>query len=303
MSIKNTLVAILFIFSSSVSLAMDIDKVPEIKEIPKASIALVGGTFINDEIFNRDLVESKFTVQTDIGESPEIYFARYQGIPFYYVHFHGAGKLLPTWAALYDLGVKEVIGGATAGAINPDMKVYDYIIADDFIDMNVDRPLRFPKKVYHDPEHIPLPRFVPAMDDDLRAILLRHTKSALKDKAWQVHDKGVIVQAKGGRFETVAEIKMFDILGGDLVTMNVPSEIIYARQLGMNYASLMVVSNPAEGVAPWDFSLMKTLYPQINPVSLDIFLSSLVDIAAIGDKPRSLDGLINHPELTSKKQD
>ncbi len=271
-------------------------------ELPKATIAIMGGTFVNDEIFNRNLIQSEFTVDTKIGKSDTIYYAQYKGIPFYYVQMHGQDKLQETWVALYDLGVKEVIGGATAGAINTDMRVYDYIVPTDFIDMNINRPLRFPKKIYRDPDAIPLPRYTPAMDADLRAILLKHTGKALKNKAWTLHDGGVIVQAKGGRFETVAEINMFDQWGGDMVTMNVPSEIIYARQLGMHYAALMVISNPAEGKGAWDFSLMKTLYPQINPVSLDIVLNALPDIVAIGDKPRSLDGLINHPEMTSKEQ-
>jgi 5'-methylthioadenosine phosphorylase len=272
-------------------------------DFPKASIAILGGTFVNDELFNRHLIKSEFTVNTKLGQSAKIYYAEYKNTPFYYVHMHGEGKLLETWTALYDLGVKDVIGGATAGAINTKMKVYDYIVPTDFIDMNVDRPLIFPKFIYRDQSKIPLPRFTPAMDADLRAILLKNTSKALKEKTWNLHDGGVIVQARGGRFETVAEINMFAQWGGDVVTMNVPSEIVYARQLGINYAALIVISNPAEGKGEWDFSLMKTLYPKINPISMDIILDSLGGIAALGDKPRSLDGLINHPELTSKKQE
>ncbi len=276
-----------------------------ITDAPKARIAVLGGTFLNDVILlQKDLIKKEFTIQTKVGTSPKIYYAEWEGIPFYYVHAHGEGKWLETWAALYDLGVQEAIGGATAGGINPKMRVYDYVIPDDFIDMNIDRALSIPHEVYRDPNAIPLPRFTPATDTDIRNILLTETAKALKSdpqyKTYKMHDGGVVVQARGGRFETVAEIKMFAQWGGDVVTMNVPSEMVYARQLGINYAAIIVISNPAEGVGKWDFSLMKELYPKVNPLSLKIVLASLKPIAALQGKPRVSDGLINHPEMTSQ---
>lgn len=274
---------------------------------PKARIAIVGGTFLNDIFFSSNLIKKEFTIETKMGTSPTIYFAEYDGIPFYYVHNHGDGKWQATWVALYDLGVEEVIGGATAGAINKKMAVYDYIVADDLIDMNIDRALSFPKEIYRDPNAIPLPRLTPAMDTDIRNILVAQTKKAFAADSYfkkrTVHDKGVIVQARGGRFETVSEIKAFKQWGGDLVTMSVGTEIVYARQLGINYATLVVVSNPAEGMGTWDFSLMEELYPRINPLSLKIVLESLKPIAALQGKSRVSDGLINHPEMTSKKKE
>lgn len=282
-------------------------------DIPKARIAVLGGTFLNDVIFYREgIIKKSFTIETKVGTSPEIHYAEWQGVPFYYVHNHGGGKWLETWVALYDLGVEEAIGGATAGAINKKMSVYDYIIPDDFIELNVDRPLRIPTEVYRDPNAIPLPRFVPAMDTDIRNILLDETNKAVKtikaeksDKQYKgikVHNGGVIVQARGGRFETVAEIKMMKQWGGDVVTMSVGTEMAYSRMLGINYANIIVISNPAEGMGEWDFSLMEELYPRINPLSLDIVLASLPRVAALQGKPRVSDGLINHPEMTSQKK-
>lgn len=277
-------------------------------DIPKARIAVLGGTFLNDIIFHREgLIQKEFTIETKVGQSPTIYYAEWEGVPFYYVHSHGEGKWLETWVALYDLGVEEAIGGATAGAINKKMGVYDYVIPDDFIEMNIDRPLRIPHEVYRDPNAIPLPRFVPAMDTDIRHILLQQTKKVLKrnkqNRDIDVHEGGVIVQTRGGRFETVAEIKMMQRWGGDLVTMSVGTEISYARMLGINYANIIVISNPAEGMGEWDFSLMTELYPRVNPISLDIVLASLKPVAALQGKPRVSDGLINHPEMTSQKKE
>ena len=276
--------------------------------VPKARIAVLGGTFLNDIIFHREgLIQSEFTIDTKVGKSPTIYYAEYEGLPFYYVDSHGGGKWLETWVALYDLGVEEAVGGATAGAINRSMNVYDYVIPDDFIDLNIDRPIRIPHEVYRDPDAIPLPRFVPAVDTDIRDILLDETRKAILDnKKYEdisIHDGGVIIQSRGGRFETVAEVEMMARMGGDVVTMSVGTEMAYSRMLGINYANIIVISNPAEGRNQWDFSLMEELYPRVNPLSLDIVLAALPRIAGLEGKPRVSDGLINHPEMTSQPTD
>jgi 5'-methylthioadenosine phosphorylase len=228
------------------------------------------------------------------------------GIDFYYVHGHGRPSLQAAWVALYDLGVTEVIGGATAGGINPAMQPYDYVIPHDFIDMNVNRPLSFPREIYRDPDAIPIPRVYPAMDPDLRTILSEETRKRIRADSQfddiDLHEAGVIVQARGGRFETAAEIRMFAQWGGDVVTMNVGTEIAYARMLGMNYACLIAISNPAEGVAPWDFSEMPPLYRRINPLSVEILMAALPRIAGLEGKPRVGDDLVFHPEMTSKPE-
>jgi 5'-methylthioadenosine phosphorylase len=276
-----------------------------VNDFPKAKIAVVGGTFINDALLKKDgLIKGHFTVKTKVGESPKIYYAEVAGTPFYYVHAHGEGKWLETWAALYDLGVRDAIGGATAGGINPAMKLYDYVVPHDFIDLNIDRPLSMPQIVYHDPKSIPLPRYVPAMDPLLRDILVEETRKAVRAMRdyddIQLHEQGVVIQARGGRFETASEIRMFRQWGGDLVTMNVGSEIAYARMMGINYAALVAISNPAEGVGEWDWETIKKVYPRLNPLSLSIVLAAIPRIAAIGDQPRVGDGLRMHPEMTSE---
>jgi 5'-methylthioadenosine phosphorylase len=276
-----------------------------VSDFPRATIAVVGGTFINDALLKKPgLVKGHFTVKTKVGESPRIYYAETGGIPFYYVHAHGEGKWVETWAALYDLGVKEAIGGATAGGINPAMKLYDYVVPHDFIDLNVDRPPAIPQIVHHDPKSIPLPRYIPAMDPLLRDILISETRKALRASHdyddVQLHEQGVVVQARGGRFETASEIRMFRQWGGDLVTMNIATEMAYARMLGIDYASLAAISNPAEGVGEWDWETLKKVYPRLNPLSLTIVLAAIPKIAAIGDRPRVGDGLRMHPEMTSE---
>lgn len=94
----------------------------ELPSLPSAKIAILGGTFLNDYLFATDHLNGYSIIDTRAGPSPRIYYGESEGVPFYYLHFHGEGKWLETWLALRDLGVKEAIGGATAGGISPLLK-------------------------------------------------------------------------------------------------------------------------------------------------------------------------------------
>jgi 5'-methylthioadenosine phosphorylase len=282
-------------------------QLPEIgSEVPEASIAIVGGTFLNDALIDSGLLTKGFRVQTPIGESPKLFYGEIEGVPFYYMHGHGGQKYLAGWAALYQLGVREVIGGATAGSINPVMKTYDFVVPHDFIDFNISRPRYFPAEVTKE-EGLILARYVPAVDTLLSGLLYEATLEVLRaDSAHHpinVYGNGVVVQAAGGRFETAAEIKAFAGMGGDVVTMNVGTEMSYARQLGLNYACLVIVSNPAEGLAPWKFSDLSEIYATLNPVSLEILKKLVPRLADLPQSGRSDADLRIHPEMSTHSVD
>lgn len=268
-----------------------------------ATVAVVGGTFINDAMLKSDALSESFTIETPVGTSPEIWCGMAGETPFYYVHGHGGGDFVGAWAALYQLGVKEAIGGATAGAINADYDVLDFIIPDDFIDFNISRPRGLPREIFP-PEEIILPRYVPAIDPLIASILAEESAKVIADteglEEAELFEGGVVVQAAGGRFETAAEIRMFQSFGSDLVTMNVPTEMAYARIVGINYASIVVISNPAEGLGEWEFSSLGDVYKVVNPAALKAVLAAVPRLAAIGeDVPRVGDALRIHPEMTS----
>lgn len=274
------------------------------EEVPKAKIAIIGGTFLNDALYDSGILTKKFTVETPIGTSPVLQYGEIDGVPFYYMHRHGGGAYLAGWAALYQLGVQEAIGGATAGAINPVMKTYDFIVPYDFIDFNTSRPRYFPREVTA-AEGLILARFVPAVDPVLTELVYETTLDVLRaDRAYDamnVYENGVVVQAAGGRFETAGEIKAFAGMGGDVVTMNVGTEMSYARQLGINYACLVIVSNPAEGIAPWKFSDLSAIYETLNPVSLEIIKQLVPKLDGLPATGRVDEPLRIHPEMSKHK--
>jgi 5'-methylthioadenosine phosphorylase len=140
-----------------------------------------------------------------------------------------------------------------------------------------------------------LRRYVPADDPALRKILFEETARVAGKE--NVYEGGVIIQAAGGRFETSAEIRMFKQIGGDLVTMNVPTEMAYARQLNINYASLIAISNPAEGLGTWEWKTLRDLYPSLHAQSIDIYLAAVRRIHHLPERRRIGDTLRVHPEF------
>ncbi|MFL4994051.1 MAG: purine-nucleoside phosphorylase, partial [Microvirga sp.] len=82
-----------------------------------------------------------------------------------------------------------------------------------------------------------------AYDESLRQILQRAAK-----KTGIELPEGVYAWLSGPSFETPAEIKMVQILGGDLVGMSTVPEVILARYYGLRVAAISVVTNLAAGI-------------------------------------------------------
>ncbi|MDW7651548.1 MAG: S-methyl-5'-thioadenosine phosphorylase, partial [Bacillota bacterium] len=58
------------------------------------------------------------------------------------------------------------------------------------------------------------------------------------------------VCAEGPRFETPAEIRMYQQLGGDLVGMTNVPEVVLAREAGLCYSTVALSTNFGAGISP-----------------------------------------------------
>ena len=71
-------------------------------------------------------------------------------------------------------------------------------------------------------------------------------KDCAQKQGFQCH-QGVYVGVSGPCFETPAEIRMFERLGGDAVGMSTVAEAIAARQAGLEVGALSFLTNLAAG--------------------------------------------------------
>jgi 5'-methylthioadenosine phosphorylase len=252
------------------------------------TIAVVGGStfdrsFRGDRPFAEGQAENEeiFRVDTAAGKSPTIHRMRYKGIGFYFLPFHGVadftnkeyyeGKNYVTfWAALHDLGVTHAVGGATGGSVNPSYGVGDAVIPDDLMNFNYHRPASVLAEASITREAV-RSRFNPPFCPDIREILI---ELANRDyTVGKVHTTGTVVQTDASRYETPAEVRNYGRMGGDFVTHNIGTEAIYARQLGIHFAVLNSVSNPAEGVGSFtldtEMDTGEKIAAQATPIILE----------------------------------
>jgi len=128
------------------------------------------------------------------------------------------------------LGLKEVVVTAAAGALNEKYHVGDFIVLSDIITMFCPSPLT-------GPQFIDLSE---AFDPELR---LRALRSAHASKI-PVHE-GVYCYTRGPHFESPADKMMLRQLGADVVGMSTVPETIMARSLGIKVLGLSYVTNLA----------------------------------------------------------
>lgn len=256
----------------------------------KTVIAVVGGTsFGYPPDFAKGLAEEEgsFTIETSVGESPPIYRMRYHDVPFYYIRAHGrtpnksskviaptGDEYVKTWVALYELGVIYALGGATAGAINIDYDFDDFVIVDDFILIGNQRPQSVLAEGGIVRDNL-FSSFAVPFCPDLRRLLIEESRKTYQGR---VHTSGVILQDDPMRFETPAEIRMMRGMGGDMVSHNVVTEAIYARQLGIHFAVLNSVSNPATGVKPYTYEDMQDSVARIAAGAVPVVLEVIARI-------------------------
>jgi purine-nucleoside phosphorylase len=88
--------------------------------------------------------------------------------------------------------------------------------------------------------------FVPMTDAYDPALRKQFLTAARKEKI--LLKQGVYVWFSGPSFETPAEIKMAQIIGGSAVGMSTAPETIIARRLGMKVAGLSVITNLGAGI-------------------------------------------------------
>ena len=142
------------------------------------------------------------------------------------------------------LGVTAILSTTAVGSLNRDDNPGDFVLPDQFLDFTKCRHTSFFDGGENGVVHVDMTEpYCPN---------LRRTVAAAAQAlgGYTLHDKGTYVCTEGPRFETPAEIRMYEKLGGDLVGMTNVPEVCLAREAEICYATISMVTNFAAGISP-----------------------------------------------------
>ncbi len=214
----------------------------------KVRLAIIGGTGVYDPRILDNIREEVIT--TPYGQA-KVRIGTYAGEEVAFMARHGVDHSVPPHLinyraniyALKMLGVERVVATTAVGSCNRELKPGDFVVVDQFLDFTKGRVCTFfeggEAGVVHTDVTEP---YCP----ELRQVLV----AAAQEVGVAAHPRGTYVCTEGPRFETAAEIRMFGQLGGDVVGMTNVPESVLAREAGLCYATVSMVTNYGAGISP-----------------------------------------------------
>ncbi len=139
------------------------------------------------------------------------------------------------------LGIDHLVVTNSAGGANPDYIPGDLMIISDHLNLTGDNPLRGPNESEFGP------RF-PDMSDPYDANLREMLRGIAKERDIDIKE-GVYAGMAGPTYETPAEVRMIQNIGGDAVGMSTVPEVIVANHCGMKVAGISCITNMAAGLS------------------------------------------------------
>ncbi len=160
---------------------------------------------------------------------------------------HGPGHVMPPhrinyranlWA-LQSMGVTRVLGPAACGSLQSTIHPGDLVVCDQFVDQTSMRIGTF----FDGPivNHV-------SMADPYCPQMAATLIEAGRNEGMTVHPRGTVVVIAGPRFATRAESATYRRLGYDIINMTQCPEVALARELGMCYSSVALVTDYDSGV-------------------------------------------------------
>lgn len=224
-----------------------------------AHIAIIGGSGFYS--FLDDVREVE--VPTPFGApSAPIAIGSLDGCDVAFLARHGTRHQFPPhrvnfraniWA-LHSLGVNRIVAPCAVGSLRPTVHPGDVVVCDQFVDRTWGRPDTF----FNGPavNHV-------SMADPYCSELRQAALNALVGGRVPHHPTGTVVVIQGPRFSTRAESAWFRAAGGSVVNMTQCPEATLAREAGLCYAALGLVTDYDAGVEG---------DPEVRPVEMaDVF--------------------------------
>ncbi|MFD5324684.1 S-methyl-5'-thioadenosine phosphorylase [Streptomyces sp. NPDC127092] len=224
-----------------------------------ADIGVIGGSGFYS--FLDDVTE--VSVDTPYGSpSDSLFLGEIAGRQVAFLPRHGRGHHVPPhrinyranlWA-LRSLGVRQVLGPCAVGGLREEYGPGTLVVPDQLVDRTKARA-----QTFFDGEPLPaawggaIPNVVhvtfadPYCPDGRRVAL-----KAARGRGWEPVDGGTMVVVEGPRFSTRAESRWHAAAGWSVVGMTGHPEAVLARELGLCYTSLALVTDLDAGAETGD---------------------------------------------------
>jgi len=202
--------------------------------VGRARIGIIGGTGL-ERAFAEQAGGKEVVADTPFGSpSGPILLTRWEGVDVAFISRHGPGHLLNPSAvpyranvfALKQLGVTHVLASGATGSLREEIEPGHLVICDQVIDKTLRDNTFFDRGMA---AHV---EFAEPFCPKLRSLLAR----AGEKVATVVHPAGTYVCMEGPQFSTVAESRMHQAWGGDLIGMTAMPEAKLAREAEICYA-------------------------------------------------------------------
>ncbi|MHB8324576.1 MAG: S-methyl-5'-thioadenosine phosphorylase [Candidatus Dormibacteria bacterium] len=200
----------------------------------------------------------ELTVDTPFGPpSDSVWVGDVGGRQVAFMPRHGRGHTIPPHRinfranlyALQKVGVNRILGPCAVGSLQPELAPGDVVIADQFVDRTWGRADTF----WDGPvvNHVsPADPYCPE--------LTRLAAEASRRQGATVHEGQTMVVIQGPRFSSRAESRWYRGQGWAIIGMTGYPEVVLARELGLCYASVAVVTDYDSGLEG---------SPHVQPVS------------------------------------
>lgn len=210
----------------------------------QAEIGVFGGSgfyrFLGD--VEEILVETPYGAPSD-----KVALATVGGRRVAFLARHGRAHTHPAHAvnyranvwALHSLGVRQIIAPCAVGSLQRDIHPGDFVILDQFVDRTRGRDDTF----FHGPitHHITAAEpYCPRLRSAAVAVA--------REQGIHLHEAGTIVVIQGPRFSTRAESAWFTSNGWHAVGMTQYPEAILAKELGICYTGIALVTDYDAGL-------------------------------------------------------
>ena len=161
--------------------------------------------------------------------------------------------------AMRVLGVERIVSPCAAGSLQPHIAPGHFVALDQLVDRTWGRP-----DTFHEGPAVHHEAFADPYDADVRRGLVAAGAAA----GIAVRDGGTVVVIQGPRFSTRAESGWYRSAGWEVINMTQYPEAFLARELGICFAGLALITDYDTGLEGVD---------GIEPVTMDVVFKVLDD--------------------------